>query len=389
LLHAQAQLAGSDGLVRINSSDMAILETAEVRKDLPCTVLPSKPMLGFDLRFHAGYNVSIHLSDLAGNENQLTILFRVTPESHKDEPKYFIQHVHVPNLPGDAKGETTLSGAMDVGEGNYHVDWLLRDRSERVCSFYWDSEAVLPPKDKQMNLEIPTGVVQRTQTDEFTAEPPVARLSAPTPLNIKILMNFAPQFSDAASMGPADTQALITMLRRLSREPRFGNFTLVAFNIQEERVVYRQTDSSKIDFPALGHALDKIQLGTVDPKRLLEKHGEMAFLTDLIKQEMSGSDHPDAVIFAGPKLMLDDSFPEEEIRPVAASADYPVFYVNYNLYPQDVPWKDSISHAVKLFRGTEYSITRPRDLWFDLTEMVSHIVNFKHGRVGSEASLSK
>ena len=40
----------------------------------------------------------------------------------------------------------------------------------------------------------------------------------------------------------------------------------------------------------------------------------------------------------------------------------------------DVPWKDSISHAVKLFRGTEYTISRPRDLWFAVTEMVSRIV---------------
>ena len=57
---------------------------------------------------------------------------------------------------------------------------------------------------------------------------------------------------------------------------------------------------------------------------------------------------------------------------------FPVFYMNYNLYPQVVPWKDSISRTVKLLKGTEYTITRPRDLWFSVTEMVSRIVKSKH-----------
>ena len=373
-------MAGANGGVRINNSDMAILETPDVRKDLPCTVNPSKPVLGFDLRFHFGYDVNIPLSDLSGGENQLTILFRVTPQKRKDEPRYFVQHVHVPAIDEDAKGDATLSGVLDLGEGNYHVDWLVRDRSERVCSFYWDSEAVLTPKDKQIELDLPPGQVERTEFDQFVEEPPVARVSTAGPLNIKVLVNFAPQNADSPTMRPIDTVALVTMLRRITREPQFGKFSLVAFNIQEQRVLYRQSSADKIDFPALGGAVERIKLGTVDLKRLSQKHGEMEFLADLIKKEMSGDDHPDAVIFAGPKLMLDDSVPEDQLKPFVAGVDYPVFYMNYNLNPQDVPWKDSISHAVRLFRGTEYSISRPRDLWFAVSDLVSRIVKSKHGR---------
>jgi hypothetical protein len=35
------------GVVRLFSSDAAILEAQEARKDLACTVTPSKPVLGF------------------------------------------------------------------------------------------------------------------------------------------------------------------------------------------------------------------------------------------------------------------------------------------------------------------------------------------------------
>ncbi len=381
---AQSQLAGSGGAaLHMMNTDLAVLEAQDVRKDLPCSVTPAKPVLGFDLRFHAGYEVNVPLKELAGTENKLTILFRVTSDAHKDDPMYFVQHVHVPSIEDEAKGDATLGGSFDLGEGNYHVDWLMRDRAERVCSFYWDSEAVLPPKDKQIALEMAAGSIHRSQEEQFIEDPPVERApSAGAPLNIKVLVNFAPQNFDSPALRPMDTVALVSILRRISREPQFGKFSLVAFNIQEQRVLYRQSSSERIDFPALGHALESVKLGTVDMKRLAQKHGDTDFLTELIKKEMSGDDHPDALVFAGPKIMLDASVPQETLTPIASDIDYPVFYMNYNLNPTAVPWKDSISRAVKVFRGTEYTISRPRDLWFSVTEMVSRIVKSRHGHVG-------
>jgi hypothetical protein len=382
-VQAQAPLGKS---VRINSNDLAVLEAREVRKDLNCTVYPVKPELGFDLRFHSGFDISLPLSEVAGQEDQLTILFRVIPDLHKDRPSYFVERIPVPKIEDDAKGDASLHGVVDLGEGSYHVDWLMRDRSERVCSFYWDSEAVLPAKDKLVEVALPAGTAVPALREQFLEDPPVERAQGSAPLNIKVLVNFAPQLSDAATMRPSDTVALVTMLRRISREPQFGKFSVVAFNIQEQRVVYRQSSAEKIDFPALGEAVRKIKLGTVDAKLLAKKHGEVDFLADLIRKEIATGDHPDAVIFAGPKIMLDDSVPDEVLRPFATDVDFPVFYVNYNLYPLDMPWRDSMSHAVKLFRGTEYTISRPRDLWFAVTEMVSRIVKSKHGRIPTSTS---
>ena len=91
-------VSGPGGSVRLFSSDAAILESQESRKDIPCTVTPNKPVLGFDLRFHSGYEVSIPLKELAGNENLLTMVFRVTPKDHPDEPVYMSQHVGVPAI---------------------------------------------------------------------------------------------------------------------------------------------------------------------------------------------------------------------------------------------------------------------------------------------------
>ena len=76
---AQIMLTGSGGQVHPVGSDLAVLTTQDIRKEIDCTVSPVKPVLGFDFRFHGGFEVNIPLKDLAGTENNLTILFRVTP----------------------------------------------------------------------------------------------------------------------------------------------------------------------------------------------------------------------------------------------------------------------------------------------------------------------
>jgi hypothetical protein len=374
---AQMPLAGVGPQLQLNNSDVAVLETQEVRKDLACTVEPVKPALGFDLRFHGGYDINVPLHDVAGNENLLSILVRVTPDARKDEPIYFVQRISVPKLPEDAKGEAVLGGLFDLGEGKYHVDLLMKDRSERVCSFYWDAEASLADRDKEIQPAIAAGAVERAEYEQFNEEPPVERASG-KPLNIKILVNFAPQNSSLSSLRPIDTLALVTVLRRLSREPQFGRFSVVAFNVQEQRVLYRQSSAERIDFPALGRAIQSVEPGKVDLKQLSQKHGEVSFLADLIKREIA-NDHPDAVIFAGPKVLLDDSVPEEDLKPLASDVTFPVFYMNYNLNPQAVPWKDAIGKAIRSFRGVEFSISRPRDLWFAVSEVVSRIVKSNQG----------
>ncbi len=372
--------------MNIFGSDLAILEAGEERKDIPCTVVQQKPVLGFDLRFHSGYQVSVPLKDLAGSENLLTIVFRVLDENHKNEPLYFSQRIRVPSIEDNAGGEAYLQGAFDVGEGKYHVDWLMRDRSERVCASSWDTDAALAAKDKKVELAIPAGAIERADGEQFKEEPPVQRAQGEAPLNVKVLVNFAPQNSLSATLQPLDTSALVSILRTLAREPRIGKFSITAFNMQEQRVLYRQESAERIDFPALGEALAKLNLGTVNFKLLGQKHADTDFLTGLIQKECgSPATRPDALIFAGPKVMLDSNVSQESLNGMS-DVDYPVFYMNYNLNPQAAPWRDAISHAVKHFRGYEYTISRPRDLWFAVTEMVGRIV--KSRNVRQTASIS-
>jgi hypothetical protein len=363
--------------VTLLPSDTAVLESAEPRKDLPCTVTQRKPELGFDLRFHSGYDVNIPLQELVGDGELLSVVFRVYPQDDPDHPSYFSQHFRVPTIDDEAKGDATLQGTLDLGEGKYHVDWMMRDRAERICSSSWEVEAELPPKDKPIPLFISPKEVAETAPEPFINDS-VQRSPAETPdaLTVKLLVNFAPQNSDSAALQRSDTDALVTILKAIERDPHVAHLSLVAFNMEEGRIIYRQESAASIDFPALGKALESMKLGTVNVGRLGQKHSETDFLEDLIQKEVGTAAHPDAVVFAGPKAMLDADVPQDDLRRIG-DIDCPVFYMNYNLNPQAVPWKDSISHAIKAFKGTEYTISRPRDLWFSTTEMLNRTLRSK------------
>ncbi len=104
----------------------------------------------------------------------LTMVFRVYPQDDRAHPAYFVQHFQVPPIDDDAKGDAALQGGMDIGEGKYHVDWLMRDRSERLCSSRWDVEAALPPKDKPMGLFIGPNQIAQSVAEPFVEDAVVA-----------------------------------------------------------------------------------------------------------------------------------------------------------------------------------------------------------------------
>lgn len=385
-IRGQTVMSPSGGPVRLFGTDLAVFEIREPRRDLPCEINPTvKAQVGFDLKFHAGYEVVVPLKDLAGRENLLTIVFRVTPLDAPESETYFTQKIRVPEIEEDAKGEAALYGSFDLGEGKYKVDWLMRDRAERVCSNFWDVEAGLQDKDAEMAMVIPPRSIRTTEIEQFRDEPPIERLNQDEPINVKVLLNYSPQSLRSSTMRPIDTSALISILRSICREPKLTKFTLVAFSMANQQVLYRQDQVDRIDFPALGDAVNKLKLGTVDFNVLAEKDSSTRFLTELIRSEMGGPQKPDAIIFAGPKVMLEHHVETESLREVGV-LDFPVFYMNYNLFPNQVPWKDSISHAVKFFKGQEYTISKPRDLWFATSEVVNRIVKTRTTRVAQNAS---
>jgi hypothetical protein len=54
--------------------------------------------------------------------------------------------------------------------------------------------------------------------------------------------------------------------------------------------------------------------------------------------------------------------------------------MNCNLDPTANPWRDAIGGAVRSLKGAEYTISRPRDVFFAWSEIASRIVKSKFGK---------
>ncbi len=358
------------GVARIVNTDMAVLEAEDKRDDLPCEVSPMKPELGFDLRFHTSYQVTIPLRELAGSGDQLRVLIRVTPVDQPANQIYLVDRFNVPPIDEDAKGEATLPGGFTMGPGKYKVDWLMRDRTERVCSTHWEAEAKLDNDNKDLPLIMPPNTVAQRPQEPFSEQPPVERVQSGRLLHVKVLVNFSPTNPREASLKPWDIEAIVSILRSIAREPQIGRFTVIAFNMQEQRVIYREDNVERINFPALGEAVSGIHLGTVDYRHLQDSQSGTRFLTSLLTEQLGPQNpEPDAIIITGPKLMLEKKIPSDVLKE-AGRANCPIFYLNYNFNPRNNPWRDAIGSALKFYRGLEYSISLPRDLGSALTDMM-------------------
>lgn len=390
VLNAQTVIPGSGvgGVVHLIHTDRAVLDTQESRNDLPCTVTTWKPVLGFDFRFHGGYEVSVPLVELGGPGSYLVVLFRITAEG--GDPVHFMQRVAVPQVGEDARGEARFNfkGTFDLGEGRYHVDWLMRDRSERFCASFWDVTASLPARDRQFISTLPPGIVVASEIDSFHIEPPVQRVSTADGLELKILINWTPVYSRSFAMQEIDTDALLSALRVITRHAAVVSVSLTLFSTQEMRVVYRQPKTRQVDFRAIGDAIRSLNPGTVHVSAIATKHPERVFLTALILEELRGDDYPDAIVFVSSRLTLEESIDEAALTEAGAPR-FPIFYLAYSLYQETSYWNDAIGHAVRLFRGREYGVAQPRDLGNAVADIMSRALDAKKIRPAAAGAVEQ
>ena len=372
-----------NGPVHLLAGDAAILDSPESRSDLACTVKPVRPKIGFDLKYHSGYEVTIPLQELAGNRNGLTAVFRVLPDDKPEDPVYFSQNWAVPALPDDARGRGELQGTFLLGEGKYHVDWMVRDASGRVCSARWQIRAEPQGRYQQMVPGLARNSVQPEQGNLFTAEAPVTRDESQS-LNVLILLHVAPESVSASRISESETLAVLSILRRIAQEPRIGSYSIVAFNLDRNTILYRRDDVQQLNFPELSDAFQQTHLGTVEITQLQDKENEANFLGGILEDAI-GRRTPDAVIFVGSRTRLDLDRPRPAAKDLV-DPGCPVFYLTYIPDVARNPWRDLIGTAVKGWKGSELIITKPPDLFKAWTEVMSHFPKEKRQPASSDAT---
>lgn len=364
--------AGPDRLLHILAGDRAVLSSDVNRSDLQCRVEPLEPRMDFELKFQAGYLIHVPMAELAADGERLNVLLRIRPfAAEASDAVYFTQHFDVPPIEQDAKGSVTLPGRYVLGPGRYRIDWLMRDRAGRVCSAHWETQAASLERYEELAAAATANTIAAGRRDIFADEPPVMR-SGRRALHLRLVLNLSPLEPSKPKLSEYDLASLVAMMRALHREPGIGLFSVTAILASRQETVYDAPRLSRIDFKALGAAVEGIAAGVVDFAALRDPASGGRFLAGVLNRALStGEDRADAVIFLGPKAAADSRVAQELLD--IPGGRPPAFHFAYNRNPRSHPWRGAIGSALKPRGLIEYRIAGPKDFGAALTDFVRRL----------------
>ncbi|MDP8981254.1 MAG: hypothetical protein M3O35_11770 [Acidobacteriota bacterium] len=317
-----------------------------------------KPHLNFGFRFQVGYAASLPYRQFAASRQRLGVALRITPKD-SGEPVYFVQAVPLPpRIPEGTKEKLDIEGGFQVGEGRYTVEWALFDESGRCLRKQWEIEARSPGRN--VRVAQPPGKISPLALNPGEILKP--RDASARPLRVTVLLHVAPLYTRSTRLRSFDRFLLLSSLVWLLEESPFTSVKLVAFNLDQQKEIYRQENFDGPGYGRLASAMANIELGTVPIETLRRRTGHIDMLARMLNEERTAAEPADAILFVGPGARQFDKFPPSMIA--AANAPAPkVFYFEYFPYwGRHAEFPDSIDHATRAVAGKTWHIHSPSEL---------------------------
>ena len=338
-------------------------------RPISCRVRNFPPFLGFEFRFLTGYVAEIPLREIRGPANRFLLRVGVNPLwPEAAEGVYFSRRFEVDEIAEDRSGAIQFSGSFAAGEGVYEVMWHLQDGFGRFCTARWTVDARRSKKDRDVELTLAPGEIAPSLVYLFREETPIPPDPAGKKLRVKLLVSMDVRGRRRVTIPIWRYAPVLSILRVMARHPALAEFSVVAFSLDDQQVLFEQDYQDVIDFPALGETLEQLTPGTVTYGQLGKKK-EQEFFAALLEKELGEDEKSDAFIFVGWDLRIGKKVAKETIRGLELSPA-PVFYLNPATWRN---WRGLLGHAVKALGGTRYRVRRPRDLPEAIERIVAEI----------------
>ena len=313
--------------------------------------------------------MEIPLREIRGPANRFLLRFAVTPVRPESGDRLnYSRRFETEEIGERRRGAIQFSGSFAAGEGLYDVKWLLQDGFGRFCSARWSVEAKRSKKDRGVRLTLSPGEVAPSLVYLFRKESPVPPDPQGKMLRVKLLVSMDVRERRLVTTPLWRFAPVLSILRLMARHPALAEFSVVAFSLDDQQVLFEQDYGSVIDFPGLGETIEQLTPGTVTFQQLGKKK-EQEFLARLLAKELGGDKDSDAFIFVGWDLRLGKKVTREALdafRPDPA----PVFYLSPATRGG---WRGLLGNVVKALGGTRFQVRRPRDLPAAIERMVAEI----------------
>ena len=340
---------------RLNQA-LASFESAPNETRMKCEVTPVRPSMNFTFRFQAGYRVQIPLKPYEGDAHSFAQLVRVTPDG--GVPSYMTVRIRLPKVP-PTKATGEYGGTYFLGEGKYHVDFKMLDDAGRVCRKSWDVVAKRSSGEKSVKTAMPPGSVADLA---LRGAPRTISKDDAAPFRLTVLLHAAPAVPRRTRISPRDRSMLLGTLSAMLERMPVRSVRLVAFNLDQQRELYRREEFALTNLPELAQAIDEMQIGTVDVRILQNKKGHADFTAQLLLKETAEPSPSDMVVVLGPPSRFFDKAPKEAF-PVAAgeTGSRLVFLQQVPALPLNSVLADTIGYAVSKLRGKTLTVRTPGD----------------------------
>ncbi|HXH50807.1 MAG TPA: hypothetical protein VNM47_15800 [Terriglobia bacterium] len=334
---------------------------------LNCTIQDSRPFLDFTFHFDAGFRITCPFGEFGGKRTRVTILVRVTPEGGTPVVlgnSAIFRDISVEPLAGrdNRKVYYVASGGFSVGEGRYRVEVLMADPLHRTCRRAWWIKVT-----HRRQKSVPVVLAARQVASLHI--PPWRGPQANGGLRLAVLLSAGSFSPRATRLGAGYQMMLLQMLSSLLQQVPCESVRLVAFNLDQEQVIYRADPFMPSGFARLQRAFNGLSLGVVSVETLQKRNEWPEMLARLANEQLSAKPPPDAVIILGRSFRWVRKVPREMLMfPYPGMPGF--FYFEngpQNLFP------DSLGLFTKGLGGKTYRITTPHDLGIAIERMLQQL----------------
>lgn len=328
-----------------------------------------RPQLNYGFHLVSGYMGRLSLKHYQGSGHRFGVIIRVTPDDTNHKPIYLSQRFELPGIPSKNSSRIEIDGAFFVGEGGYQVDWLIADRNGQTCRKHWHIDAKPSRGDRGLDVSLPPGTVAPLRYEPWKG----ANDDRGKPLRLSLYVHVAPLSMRRLKIHPYDQTMLLSSVRSLLERTPFTSIKLVAFNLDQQKEIFRQDGFTAEGWERLIDSVSNLDLVTVPVMVLAKRTGHLDMIRNYFDQELSAEQPADAVVFLGPSSRQSEKlhFAAGDHRPRFYYLEYKPFWARGSEFP------DVISHAIHALAGKTFHIYTPHDLSVALRELrtVSDSVN--------------
>ncbi|MGA8441489.1 MAG: hypothetical protein WB762_34790 [Candidatus Sulfotelmatobacter sp.] len=338
---------------------------------LPCSVHEWTPKLDFSFRFDSGYAVRCRVGIFGGKKNSIGIFARVTPAG-----KTAVLLAERFDLPGldkfitgqdasKARNEFKVTGAFAVGEGDYGVEILVIDEQSRTFRKRWPIHIAMHRFQRDVSLAIAPLSVEPL----FKPASDIVAAAQGGWIRLTVLLDTAPINPRTIQLHAWDRAFLIESLYSLLRQTPYKSVRVVAFNLEQQREIFRRDHFDGEGFLGLIDQLRGAETGTVSTQAL-ENRDTPKFLINLVSKEMVSGNLSDAVVFLGPTTRPAGPIHAGQIVKNAGGPHW--FYFEYSPTPGKL-FPDGIEQLTKTLDGKVYLIHSPAEFERSIDKMLSQL----------------